>query len=172
MKHLATNLGATRATKTARAITPAKAKEITTPAESVKLAGEFTVKFSDATDQWIIRGKTGQVRLADKSVIAICLLNKAKHFPRGERDAVRDTLKSYRKAWKKLTPETKEAWMKKAQLIFSPARKEYHATIKPLASSATTDSRFTLERFAVSLTKGGIVHVASRATHRPEVAAK
>lgn len=186
MKHLSTDAGSTpRHTSTtarSRSMTPesdqnaptgkqrtgkAIGAEVTTPKESVNLAAEFGVKFSEATDLWIVRGKTGQVRLAEKSVIAVCLLNKAAQYPSGDADKVRATLKTYRSAWRKLTTEKKDEWMNKAQKVFTPARKEYHATIKPLAQSAVNDKRFTLERFAVSCTKGGIVHVANRATYRP-----
>jgi hypothetical protein len=167
--------------KSHRAVTPKKAKkakggtgkpEIVTPAESVAIAAEFAVKFQPTTEPWIIRTKSGAVRLVDKPIYAALLLAGRKAYPIGDRDAVKKSMQSVRKNWSALSAEEKQSNIDKATATWRPMRKEYHAVVNPLLKAASADKRFTQERYGVSLTKAGIVHVSSRMTHRPAIAAK
>lgn len=137
---------------------------IATPEESTKLFASFTAEFSDDTAKWLVLGKSGQARIAEREVIAVQLASGKKKY-----HADRDEQKTMRKSWRKMTTEKKEGFRTTAAQIFRDCRKEYCDTVNPLLKAASADKRFHVERAQFQMTKTGIVHVGSRLTYRPPV---
>lgn len=141
---------------------------IVTPQASVDLFETLKPAFADTTKSWLVGAKSGALvfaaRVADVRVIAACLLSKLDALPLSkEGDVDKDSLKTVRTSFNKLSADGKAKWEAKALPLFKAALKDYHSATAPLKKSVFSSKDFSIRSLRVSVAKKtGNVSVTSR----------
>jgi hypothetical protein len=158
--------------------------KVETPPEAKKLAAEFRPDFTADCLNWLVLGKSGQMRVVDVPVIAVHLLSKKTRYIFNEipdsiigtdkekemRQKCGKTLKDMRASFRKLIPSEKAAWLAKAKPLFNRSLREFLQKTLPIKRAIATDKRFKTKTALVFCSKKGIVNLGTLAQCRDFVA--